>query len=150
MKMLAGRMVYGALAGTAATGAMSLVMLAASRREHVPDPAPEVITENLVPVDDAPEPVENALSTVTHFAFGAGAGALFGALAPRLPGPPWARGPLFGFAVLLTSYQGWVPAAGILPPLTRQQPARRRELVVSHAVYGAVLGAVCRPLTSPS
>ena len=140
-------MAWGAAAGVAATAAMSVVMLGAARRGRLRDPAPEIVAENVVPgMDDAPEPVEDAAGTVAHFAFGAGAGALFGALAPSLPGPPLARGQLFALAVLLVSYQGWVPAAGILPPLSRQGPARRTELIASHAIYGAVLGALCPAL----
>jgi hypothetical protein len=38
------------------------------------------------------------------------------------------------------SYEGWVPAAGIMPPAHRDRPSRSATMVVAHAVYGAVLG----------
>ncbi|MCU1692974.1 MAG: hypothetical protein JWM64_2065, partial [Frankiales bacterium] len=73
-----------------------------------------------------------------------GFGAALGAVAAVLPG----RGPAQGVAVALAayaaSYQGWVPALGILPPATDDEPGRPAVMVAAHVVYGAVLGRLLR------
>lgn len=137
-------LVRGAVAGTVATGAMSLVMLGARRAGIVSKLAPEHVTEAGLEAGDVDrdEDTENAASTAAHFAFGVGTGALFGVLAPRLPGPPVVRGLAYGATVLLVSYEGWVPAARILPPLHAQTPGGRWTLIASHAVFGATLGVL--------
>lgn len=129
-----------------ATAAMSLVMLAAEKAGVIGGLAPKHIVRAAVPpVDQAPEPVTDGLSTAAHFAYGAGNGALFAIVAPRLPGPRSVRGPVFGLALLAGSYGGWLPAAGLFPALHRQQPGRRATLLGGHLVYGAVLGWVGQP-----
>jgi hypothetical protein len=47
-------------------------------------------------------------------------------------------------SVWALSYQGWVPALGILPPASRDQPGRQWTMVAAHVVYGVVLGAMER------
>ena len=47
-----------------------------------------------------------------------------------------------GLSVWAVSYQGWVPALGILPKASEDRPARPAVMVAAHVVYGAVLGAL--------
>jgi hypothetical protein len=47
-----------------------------------------------------------------------------------------------GLAVWAVSYQGWIPALGILPKASEDRPARPAVMVTAHVVYGAVLGAL--------
>ena len=54
-------------------------------------------------------------SMVLHVAYGAGAGAAFAVLAPGARGRRAVLGPVWGALVWLTSYEGWLPVAGILP-----------------------------------
>ena len=131
----------GAAAGLAATAVMSIVMLAANRRGAVRKPPPEHIVEAGLDVADVDrdERQENVLSTLAHFGYGMGAGALFGLFRPGVALVPPLAGTAYGLVLALASYEGWVPAAGILPPLHAQGPGARRTLVVSHLVYGAVL-----------
>lgn len=138
---VARRVGRGALAGAAATGAMSAVMVLPTATGRVSRPAPEVITDAaLKAVGGASEGVEKAATVAAHFAFGTVNGALFSLVAPHLPGRDVAKGVLFGIALLTASYQGWVPKAGFLPPLDKQQPYRLASLVAAHLVYGSVLG----------
>ena len=141
--------IEGAGAGVVATAVMSIPMLAADKAGLMPEPPPEKITEDALTAvgiepQDRTERQENAAATVTHFAFGAGCGALFALLrrGRRLPLPAWAAGVPYGLGVWAVSYKGWVPALGILPPPERDRPARVRTMIAAHVVYGAVLGAV--------
>ncbi len=87
-----------------------------------------------------------ALAVALHFAFGAGVGALFGVLHAQLPARvrrhPALSGAAYATLVWAVSYQGWVPALGILPPATRDAPGRPATMLLAHWVYGATLGVV--------
>jgi hypothetical protein len=134
--------VRGAAAGAVASGLMGLVFLGAKRAGLVSTVAPERITETaLDAVDvDASESAENAGSTTSHIAFGAAGGALYALLSRHVPVGPVVGGVAFAGAVLVASYEGWVPAVGALPPLHDQTRGGRWTLIAGHAVYGAVLG----------
>jgi uncharacterized membrane protein YagU involved in acid resistance len=136
--------VRGGAAGTIATAAMSVVMLGARRAGVVSKLAPEHVTEaGMAAADvDRDERTEDIASTAVHLAFGAGTGVVFALVAPHVGGPPVAKGLVYGAGVLLVSYEGWVPAARILPPLHAQTPGGRWTLIASHAVFGATLGAL--------
>ena len=137
-----GRAVRGAAAGCAGAMAMSGVLLAAKRLGATPKVEPEAIVEaGLDAVDvDRSERHENVLASLAHLAYGAGMGSLYGLVQPYLRVPGWLSGPCFGGLIAVASYEGWVPAAGILPPLRHQRGGRRWQLLVAHGVYGAVLG----------
>lgn len=138
---LAVRAGRGALGGAAATAAMTAVMLAGKRLGRLDRLAPRVIVERPLRAAGVTDDDRIAATTaVAHLGYGVANGSLFGVLAPHVPGPPVARGVAYAGALLLLSYQGWVPAARLLPPLSRQAPERRWNVVVSHLVYGTVLG----------
>jgi hypothetical protein len=82
----------------------------------------------------------DALAVVAHLGFGAVTGAAY-ALAPRI-GPPVLRGVVTALGVWAVSYQGWVPALGILPKASEDRPARPAVMIAAHVVYGAVLGGL--------
>lgn len=130
----------GALAGTAATGPMSAVMAAASAAGLLGEHPPESIVRHAARAtgQSPPRPTVRALAAVTHLGFGAGVGAGY-ALLPAV-GPPVARGTATALAVYVASYQGWLPALGILPPASDDRPARPTVMVAAHVVFGAVLG----------
>ncbi len=136
------RAARGAGAGLVATIPMSAVMFAAQRLGPVDELDPEIITEAGLEAAglETSETTQNALASLAHLGFGAGVGALYGLLSPRLPRAPLLTGPVYGLAVCGASYQGWIPALGIAPPLSRRGPARRWMQVLSHVVYGGVLG----------
>ena len=128
-------------------------MLAARRAGVTPRLPPDKIAEQSIEqVKDGPseEGEEAVVATVTHFAFGAGAGALYGGLTAHvgpLPMPvALVTGLAFGSAVWLVSYQGWVPALGIMPPASRDHRGRVATMVLAHWVFGAALAAATRRL----
>ena len=118
---LGTRLAIGAIAGFVATMAMT----AAMRRLHNKLPARG--SESQVPA--APDD----FALLTHFAYGAGCGALLAALNPK---PGKLGGALAGGGIWLASYMGWIPAFGLPRPAAGQP--RRRSLVMlgAHFAWG--------------
>ena len=139
------RLLIGAIAGFAATVAMTATMNRLHRRlpapERYPLP-PREITESLVPQLKRDESIKDA-ATAAHHAYGAAAGALIAAAAPTI-GP--VRGGAAGAAVWAASYFGWIPAAGILRGAHRHPGRRNGLMVAAHLVWGAVTALSMREL----
>lgn len=137
----------GVVGGLIATLPMSALMLWA-RRKMPPDDRydlpPEEITEHAAEkagVESASRgPALDAATLVSHFGFGASAGAGYAPFANNLPLPWLIAGPLYGFSVWFTSYKGWLPAAQLLPPAEDNPPAVNRMMILAHLVWGGVLG----------
>jgi hypothetical protein len=129
------------MGGVLATGAMSLVMLAARRLGIVGKLAPEHITEAALDAAgvERDEGEEDVATSLAHFAYGTANGAVFGLIGPHLPGPRLFRGLVFAGGLLLISYEGWVPAARILPRLRAQTAGGAWTLITGHIVYGLIL-----------
>lgn len=136
------RIVRGAMAGAVATCVMSVFLGFAKRKNWIHTPPPKIIVKHVVPA--LKEDEVNVLSVVAHFAYGMGAGAAY-SLLPR-------RGPLiavgYGLLVWATSYEGWLPLGGILPPAHLDSRPRAVTMVAAHIVYGAVLGQADRGISS--
>lgn len=149
-------MAAGVLAGLAATAPMTAAMAALHqelpREEQYPLPPREVtlgMAEKAgVAGELQTEEAQRAATWTAHFAYGAGMGALYAGLAEQLPGPPAARGVVFGLAVWAGSYLGWLPAAGIRAGSTKQPPRREAIMVAAHVVYGASLGLLYDQLSN--
>ncbi|GAA3446187.1 DUF6789 family protein [Planomonospora venezuelensis] len=134
-------LVRGGLGGVVATAAMSVVMVAGDRAGLMRDQPPKRIIRAFLPGGrHRPEPGEGVLAAVAHVGFGAACGALFGLLA-RGRRPPVPAGVGYGLAIWLAGYQGWVPALGVLPPISRDRPGRVAVMGAGHVVYGAALAA---------
>ncbi len=126
----------GALAGLVATLAMTAAMRRLHRRLSEGDRYP------LPPREITDRTGLSALARhdrgtlLNHFAFGAGMGALYGALcANRSLG----AGGLYGLGVWSASYLGWIPGTGILRPATSHPIRRNALMLVAHVVWGAAL-----------
>jgi len=138
------RALRGAAAGGIATLAMSGIMLVAQRGGLMRKLPPEKITERALDWLRIPrsESAEDAAATVSHFGYGASAGALFASLLQGrlLPKHPVIEGLLFGGVVWAVSYFGWVPAVGAMPSPSHDRRGRTVSMAIAHAVFGAVLG----------
>ncbi len=137
----------GGIGSGVGTMAMSLVMRGARRAGLVGALPPGRMAAalcNAVGLRARPRWARNALAVVLHLGVGAAAGGLFALLRGRLrmPVAPALQGLAYGVVVWLVSYMGWVPAVGLLPVATRDEPRRPVGMVVAHGVYGAVLGAL--------
>ena len=126
----------GALSGFAATWPMTAVLVAASRRGLLDELPPMKIVHHLLPgLGERPTRV---LAAVAHAAYGTGAGAALGMLAP--PAPLRRRATIgYGMLVWFLSYQGWVPLAGVMPPVIRDRRGRALSIALAHVVWGALL-----------
>jgi hypothetical protein len=85
----------------------------------------------------APRTERRGLIEAAHWAFGAGGGAVFGALPRGLRRRPWA-GPVYGLAVWLGFEMGIAPALG-LSQAKRVRLVDRLGLAADHLLYGLVL-----------
>lgn len=133
--------VLGAVAGVAATAAMTAWLGAAQALGLLTRQPPRIITEQTVPIRS--ETGMTLATIVAHLSYGAAAGAVWGLLAPRrLSGP--IAGAVYGAVLWVCSYEGWVPAAGILPPAHRDNRKRVVTMLTGHLVYGTVLGVLAR------
>ena len=89
-----------------------------------------------------------------HLANGAAFGALYANLAPRLPLPSWARGPLASLAEHLATWPLTTvtdrlhPARDELPVLA-VDPRAVAQATWRHLVFGVVLGELERRLNAP-
>jgi hypothetical protein len=140
------RMLRGAAAGAVATAPMSVLMLAAQKLGLMGRQPPAKITDSMLDqLDVDASPLQRQLLAVAaHVGFGAAAGALFGLLRRRRRRGARAavEGATFGTAVWATSYAGWVPAFGIMPPPTRDRFGRPPTMLIAHWVFGTTLGLV--------
>jgi hypothetical protein len=135
-----GRILYGALAGTAATLAMTVAMrrlhARLPERDRYPLPPREIVgaAAGEAPEAEARTP-RPAQALAAHFAYGALTGALFAVGRRRglLAGGAW------GLAVWGLSYLGWIPAVRLLRPATRHPAHRNALMIAAHAVWGTTL-----------
>ena len=137
------RLVRGALAGVVATVPMSLVVAAGSAAGPLRDPPPEQISATAAWKAGLRDDLTGASFSVAwmagHLAYGGACGALYGALRPALPEDRVAAGLVWGGGVWAVSYGLLMPAMGLYPPPSRQDPARSAWMLVAHAVYGVAL-----------
>ncbi len=136
------KVLIGALAGIGGTLAMTVVMRRLHRRlppaSQYPLPPREIVQETF---PRASERVLRPLTMLSHFGYGAAAGALF-ALTARGRGA--AAGMAYGTGIWAASYLGWIPAVGILAPATQHPRDRNALMIAAHLVWGAVTAlAVC-------
>lgn len=144
MRVRARRAIRGAVDGVVATLPMTMVMFGAKQLGLLGELPPRKITKSLLHrAGSRPDPiVTDLLASVNHLAFGAGCGAVYGAMAPRTKiATGAAPGIAYGLGVWLASYQGWVPLAGIMPPVSKDfRIGRPTSMAIAHVVFGGVLG----------
>ena len=87
----------------------------------------------------APRKQRRGLIEAVHWAFGASAGAAFGALPREMRRRPW-TGPVYGLAMWLGFELGVAPALG-LRQAKRVRLVDRLALAADHLLYGLVLSA---------
>gem|GEM_PF-3308579 len=138
-----------ALAGMAATGAMSVVMLGARRLGLIDRQPPEEITQQVS--DRTGSPIRGLplriAATVAHLAFGAVGGMVFASLL-RLTGPvgsPVRLAVTYGLSIWFVSYRHALPAWGLVRSDREAGVTRDVVMLAAHVVYGLVLGRLLRP-----
>jgi hypothetical protein len=121
---------------------MTAVMLAGDRVMGTQPPTRIVERVEETAALDPPDAVTSVLAAVAHVGMGAAAGGVYGLLPKGIPSA------LTLSAVVYTaSYEGWVPAARILPPAHEDRPGRPAVMIAAHAAFGIVLALTERRLT---
>jgi hypothetical protein len=69
-----------------------------------------------------------------HLGYGATFGMLYGLAAGE--GSPLVAGAVLGLFTWAVGYLGWLPTTGLMPPVTRQEPARVAGPVATHVGFG--------------
>jgi uncharacterized membrane protein YagU involved in acid resistance len=150
LHMQANRFLSGAVAGFAATVPMTAVMLTLHRgalpvHHRYPLP-PRRITMRVAGKARVwhrlDENDRTAATYAAHFGYGTATGAVYGALAPRLPGNPLLKGASYGLLVWALSYLGLLPALDLHRPATREPAERNALMILAHVVWGATLGVL--------
>jgi uncharacterized membrane protein YagU involved in acid resistance len=112
-------------------------------------PPREITGELAERIGKAAELTENQLVAATllsHFAYGAAAGATFGLFQKSVPLANRLKGVLAGLMLWAGSYLGWLPAMKILKPATQHPWRRNLLMILAHVVWGLTLGEVNRKL----
>jgi hypothetical protein len=98
-------------------------------------------------------PAWPAVGAALHLLNGAAFGAAYASFAPRLPLPPWARGPALGLAEHVATWPLAIvidnvhPARDELPPLGGN-PRAFAQSAWRHLLFGVVLGELERRLNA--
>jgi hypothetical protein len=145
----------GAVSGFAATVPMTITM--ESLRAWLPreqfrrTPPREIVDRTVQNVETGVEAVKEAppideterliITTAAHFAFGAAAGGLYGALVGSGRSSALA-GIGYGLTVWAIAYGVGLPSLGLHPAATDDTKDRNEVLIASHIVWGATLGAL--------
>ena len=150
-------MLRGAAAGLAATVPMTVAMEAVRfvlpAEHHRRMPPREIVDRTIEKAAETtgerPELDRSdriALTALAHFAFGAAAGAVYGATIGSRRSSVL-TGMAYGLAVWAAAYGVGLPSLGLHPAATQDTDDRNEVLIASHAVWGAVLGMLSRPRT---
>jgi len=139
------RLLAGAIAGAVASAAHTVAMLGVrcmargAQREPVPPVQVTAALARRAGVRPRSAAGLRAAAALLHFGYGAAAGAVYGALHPHLPSRPAASGIGFGLLVWAASYLGWLPAAGLIRPATREPLPRNAMMLLAHVAWGVAL-----------
>ena len=94
---------------------------------------------------ELPEAAHRGLARSLYWAYGSvwpvGLAALAGRLGVRSPARALGAGALLGALVWGVGALGWLPAAGLAPPINRQPPRAALSNLLGHVAYGAVAAA---------
>jgi putative membrane protein len=142
------KMLRGAAAGFAATVPMTLameVLRATMTREHHRRMPPREIVDRSVHAAGAADEDDRSdrivLATIAHFAFGALAGAIYGATIGSRQSSAL-KGIGYGIGVWAVAYGVGLPSLGLHPSASDDTAERNVTLVASHVVWGATLGTL--------
>ncbi|MDB6111349.1 MAG: hypothetical protein JWR69_3099 [Pedosphaera sp.] len=148
---LGARFARGALAGLA--GNMALQAAQTVRQNWLPranppiqgDPAAFMVEklEHALPARfrrKVPRQVEDAVAASLPVGYGVTFGSLYGAVRPR-GGNVVLDGVGLGVASWAAGFLGWLPATGLMPPVSKHQSKQVAASLIEHAIYGIAVVA---------
>jgi uncharacterized membrane protein YagU involved in acid resistance len=152
MRMKNHELRRGAFAGLVATIPMTLTMEALRMwlpQEQARRMPPREVIDRTVNKSGEGHAVDEreraALTAIGHLAFGAAAGALFGAaFAEKSERASVLAGIAYGLTVWAVAYGVGLPSLGLHPAAPKDTADRNQVLIASHVVWGATLGRLAR------
>jgi uncharacterized membrane protein YagU involved in acid resistance len=138
----------GALAGVAGGTVMALMMRKVAPKvmpkkmlpsEFVPKKAVEWAEDKTGDAERLSEATEMKTGMAAHLAYSAAAGAGFALLRPalrRVPAP--LTGAMYGNALWLISFEGWMPMLGVMERTTEKPPRKWPAPIMAHTIFGVV------------
>lgn len=149
----------GAVGGVAGGTAMTVMMTQVAPRvlpsDVLPDtPAPEKVVQWAEREAGKPDALAGKPKKVAalgaHLGYSAASGAVFGLARHALPGlsrvPAPVAGVGFGLLVWVASFEGLLPALGVMQPTTAHPPKRWPAPLMGHSIFGAVTALVASRL----
>jgi len=133
----------GLIGGLAGAGAKIVAEQIIPPRAAGQKPPPVVLAEQVAGHPLAPGEKKIALESI-HWAFGALAGAVYGAMVEYEPSLAAWRGAAFGITLNKITHESLLPKMGFSAPLETQPARERISEWVSHATYGVVTDSVRR------
>ena len=139
------RVIEGAIGGL--VGTLTLQFLDSLSRRWAPSTVPAEGDAGRFMVNQAeralpeetrqrvPESAENAVASSLGFGYGMTFGIVYGLIRPR-GGSVMLEGAALGLGCWAVGYLGWLPAAGLMDPVWRQNPAEVIGPAARHALYG--------------
>jgi hypothetical protein len=142
------RSLNGAASGFLATFPMNATMLGIRKalpifHRHTLPPykIPKKIFRKLKLLRPWENKKKKILTNVSHFGYGAAGGVLYSTFGNKSDLSPAIKGTVFGLAVWVGSYFGWLPATNILPPYM-EHPKRHAMMAASHVVWGTCIAYI--------
>jgi len=144
------RAALGAAAGVGATLLMQAMMKASPKVVPNGEPplrqdAGEFMIAKVVGELPIPPAVRKTAAKSLHLGYGTAPAVLY-ALIRHRDGTVIVDGTLLGLGVWAAGYLGWLPAAGLIPPLREQSPRQITVPMVRHALFGIALVAAYRAM----
>jgi putative membrane protein len=133
----------GLIGGLAGAGAKLVAEQIFPPRVAGQTPPPVVLAERVAGQRLVPEEKTVALESI-HWAFGALAGAVYGAIVEYEPSVGAWKGAAFGITLNKITHESLLPRMGLSAPTETQSSRERISEWVSHAAYGVVTDAVRR------
>ena len=142
-RSLAKGLLAGLIGGLVATAAKTIAEKVYPPRTHGEPEPPEVLAEKVAGHELSPTKKAAAAETI-HWAFGATAGAVYGALAEYFPSATDKDGASFGLALATLTHEGALPAMGLSAPPEEQTTREHASEMASHLMFGVVTETVRR------
>ena len=129
--------IAGIVAGLAATAAKSMVEKVYPPHTHGEPKPSEMMAERIAGHELAPMQKTVASDTL-HWAFGATAGAAYGALAEYYPAASSRDGINFGMTLMALTQETALPAMGLAAAPADQTTREKTSEIASHIIFGLV------------
>ena len=142
-RSLAKGLLAGLIGGLVATAAKTFAEKIYPPRTHGEPEPPAVLAEKVAGHPLAGTQKEVSAETI-HWAFGALAGAAYGALAEYYPAATSKDGAGFGTALASLTHANALPAMGLSAEPEQQTPREKTSEMATHVVYGIVTETVRR------